>query len=72
VIPDEILEPVMSCRTLQLDCGHQIEVPLEVVPPALAAGLVQHRLSCRGMETPVAFETRPEFPLPILRGVAPR
>jgi len=72
VIPDPILEPVISCRTLQLDCGHQIEVPLGVGAPALAAGLVQHRLSCRGIETPGLSLTVSEFPLSIFRGVANR
>ena len=68
-MPVEILEPIVSHRTLQLDCGHQIEVPLGIAAPALAAGLVQHRLSCRGVEIPISPAVSSGYPLPIAPGV---
>jgi hypothetical protein len=68
-MPVEISEPVVAHRTLLLDCGHQIEVPLGVAAPALAAGLVQHRLSCRGVEIPLSSSASSGYPLLTAPGV---
>jgi len=68
-MPGDIPEPISAHRTLLLDCGHQIEVPLGVAGPALAAGLVQHRLSCRGAEIPISSTVSSGYPLPTAPGM---
>jgi hypothetical protein len=72
LIPSEAGGPAHMHRTLHLDCGHQIELPPEVAVPALAAFLVQHQLSCRGLESPSAPDRSSGYSLPIVRGVGNR
>jgi hypothetical protein len=66
---EEFGAPPTSNWTMQLDCGHQIAIPLGATVPALPACVVQHQLSCRGFETAGSPELVSDFFMPMTRGV---
>ncbi len=57
---------------IQLDCGHQIELPLGAAVPALPACVVQHQLTCREFDTLRSSEFAASSSMPMVRGVAYR
>jgi hypothetical protein len=58
--------------TMELDCGHEIEVPAVAGALTTLACVLEHRQACHGSGSSVSPGIGMEFPLAPLQGVALR
>jgi len=61
-----------SAWTVELTCGHEIEVPAVAGSLATMACVTEHERQCHGPARSGLIETGFSYPMAILRGVASR